>query len=250
LGHGKKRRMDKSFKDLIRKHLERDAAWAEVRDWRTSNTNDRAGVLVIAAILDQALQSAIMTHCVTPDPEILFDFQNDNGAVLSTTAAKINLAYHLGIIPEWMKRDLKSINDIRNVFAHSPQPLSFDRSEIRAKCSELSSSKVTHYWGEFFDYLLGQMPYHIWENNHGRAWGHQQHLMGEVGSDEFNENLRKHNDMVRVGPPHSDNDRNRFWVICIIIFSYLKYEFAAAGPLMFGTSEFYKGVISAAEPPP
>ena len=74
--------------------------------------------------------------------------------------------------------------------------------------------------------------------------------MGEVGSDEFNENLRKHNEMVMVGPPHSENDRNRFWVICIIIFSYLKYEYAEAGPLSFNASKFYTNVISHAAPPP
>lgn len=53
--------------------------------------------------------------------------------------AKINLAYHLGIVDEDNYELLCKINEIRNTFAHGHDVSSFDHPKIKTKMKELKS---------------------------------------------------------------------------------------------------------------
>jgi DNA-binding MltR family transcriptional regulator len=61
---------------------------------------------------------------------------NGNGP-LATFSSRIGVAYLLGLLPSVIRRDPHLIRKIRNDFAHSAEPLSFQFPAIASRCNEL-----------------------------------------------------------------------------------------------------------------
>jgi hypothetical protein len=99
--------------------------------------DDRSIVLMMGALLDQALEAAILAKLpgIKPDNEAYIFL--DDGAPLRDLDAKIRLAFGLQIVGEAARSDLSLIRHIRNAFAHTRLPISFATPEVAAACTHL-----------------------------------------------------------------------------------------------------------------
>ena len=67
----------------------------------------------------------------------------ENYGPLSTFAAKIDMAYALGIIPREMYEELGKIRKLRNEFAHSTDILYFESEKIAPRFADLKKPQTT-----------------------------------------------------------------------------------------------------------
>lgn len=102
--------------------------------------SDRGAVLVAASLLDAGLEAALkkMLAPATKKDDPLF---NSSFSPLRSFAAKIELAYRLGLINREARQMLDILRDIRNDFAHRAESVSLDgeatKSRIRAIFDQL-----------------------------------------------------------------------------------------------------------------
>ena len=100
--------------------------------------SDRSVVILAASFLEQTLEGYIRTKLVDAPPvSKLFE----GYAPLSTFAAKIDIAFALGLIPIHIHDDLRTIKKLRNLFAHKPDSLSFSSSQVADICGNLHDIK-------------------------------------------------------------------------------------------------------------
>jgi DNA-binding MltR family transcriptional regulator len=99
---------------------------------------DRAAALITATILEQGLEYALASHFVELDPNEHRDlFSEDADAPLSSFAARVRLAYALGVFGPKTRDDLTCIRAVRNAFAHAKAHLNFQSPQIIAVCDLL-----------------------------------------------------------------------------------------------------------------
>ena len=89
---------------------------------------DRGTTVVGAAFLNDILATMLRKHFVD-DPNVVHDLLDFQGP-LGTFSSRINLTYSLGLIRNDQFEDLNTVRKIRNAFAHSHQPLSFERPRV------------------------------------------------------------------------------------------------------------------------
>ena len=124
---------------------------------RQDASHDRTNVLICGALLEQSLEEAIASHFQDiPEAERnqLFLPSGDRDAPVSSFYAKCVLAYSLGVFGRRTYSDFNKLRIIRNIFAHSTLPVSFDTPEIAAACG--FGLIDTAPWGD--DDLIGQKP--------------------------------------------------------------------------------------------
>jgi hypothetical protein len=112
---------------------------------------DRAAALIVATLLEQALETAISTHFIQledADKNRLFigSGGGDDG-LLATFSARIQMGFALGIYGPDMRSDLQTIQIIRNVFAHTRRHLDFTSPEVASACNELIFPKKYRWAG-------------------------------------------------------------------------------------------------------
>ena len=106
--------------------------------------SDRGAVLVVAALLDDALESLLRTQFVDEPAvmnqviEPLFDGPI---AALGSLAAKAAMAYALGLINQRTFDDIRQIRRVRNAFAHSSEPVSLDETRIKPLVDGLATNE-------------------------------------------------------------------------------------------------------------
>lgn len=100
------------------------------------NETDRGAVLMAAAFMDDQLKAMLMARLVDDKKMVhrAFDF---NGP-LGTFSSRIDFSYLLGILPKNAQRDLHIIRKIRNIFAHSAAPLTYDDDSVKPLCDSLA----------------------------------------------------------------------------------------------------------------
>jgi hypothetical protein len=106
--------------------------------------DDRAAVLVFAAMVEQYLEIAITAVLKTPPAKTakLFLYESpEGGGPLSTFAAKIKMGEALGLYEESMTNDLNMMKLIRNVFAHARVHVDFKHEAVMAACNALDCVK-------------------------------------------------------------------------------------------------------------
>jgi hypothetical protein len=89
-----------------------------------------------AAVIERALEAAILSRCIPLDEEerkLLFNFEQ--GGPLADFGTRIRFAHALGLFGPKTHQDLKHINVIRNLFAHSTSLLGFSEDEIKDACA-------------------------------------------------------------------------------------------------------------------
>ncbi len=96
---------------------------------------DRAAAIIAAAFFEDRLTLAIRERLVN-DPRVVNPLFKGAGP-LASFAAKIDLAYLLGIYGAPHRAKLHTIRNIRNEFAHNLAPLTFESQKIEGMCATL-----------------------------------------------------------------------------------------------------------------
>jgi DNA-binding MltR family transcriptional regulator len=106
--------------------------------------SDRGVVLVSAAFLDELLEELLRAHFIS-DSKITDELLSNSGP-LGSFSARSKLAYCLDLIHETQFRDLETVRKIRNEFAHSHRPATFDSDRIRDLCQNLKYAQLVPDW--------------------------------------------------------------------------------------------------------
>ena len=111
------------------------------------NDHPRSAAIVGATYLDDVTRLAILTKLV--------DLSKDETdrlfvgfAPLSSFSAKIQMAYAMGLIGKKTRHDLKTIRDIRNVFAHASVSVTFETEAVANAINGLHFGKLSEAWNE------------------------------------------------------------------------------------------------------
>jgi hypothetical protein len=103
--------------------------------------NDKVAILLHASVLDANLGVCIALHIADANPLISYDevqkIIHGEHAALGTFSSKIHLAYLVGIVDAAARNDLDCIRRIRNAFAHSALPLTFQTKQVVDECKKL-----------------------------------------------------------------------------------------------------------------
>jgi DNA-binding MltR family transcriptional regulator len=103
--------------------------------------NDRAVILVGGAMLENALEKAILSRLREPQTSTEDDVLFSERGILSTFSQKIWAAYFLKIIGPSVRRDIDLVRAIRNAAAHEMKTISFNGTpEISSRCRELRAA--------------------------------------------------------------------------------------------------------------
>lgn len=95
---------------------------------------DSSVAILASSFLDNCLEQCIREKLADDDVKNKL-FQGYGP--LATFSAKIDIALLLGLIPIKIHKDLNTIRRIRNLFAHKPEPTSFDAGQMRDLASNL-----------------------------------------------------------------------------------------------------------------
>jgi hypothetical protein len=141
-----------SLSDLSRERWTQEEHSAIAREF--SEGSDRAAALVGSSIAETGLVEAINSKFRS-----LTEAQKNNlfygpTAPLGSFAAKIMLGYALGIYGAKVRSEFDKIRAIRNVFAHSPRPYSFDNPTLTHALQGLRDIKLD----EFFPRGASRVP--------------------------------------------------------------------------------------------
>jgi hypothetical protein len=106
----------------------------EVRGLR----NDRGAAILLAANVENALDSVLLRVLDDSKQDDLFSFHGP----LGTFSSKILMAQALELIGPETFSNLTYIRHIRNAFAHSKKPINFKTPEVKAACQLLKIQYV------------------------------------------------------------------------------------------------------------
>ncbi|GMO96259.1 MltR family transcriptional regulator [Bradyrhizobium sp. TM239] len=101
---------------------------------------DRAAAIVAAAFIERHLELALKARLVQDDT-YLKDMFRSSGP-LGSFSSKIRMAYLLGICSKETTRDLETIKNIRNAFAHDVLIAGFDNQRINDLTENLENATV------------------------------------------------------------------------------------------------------------
>lgn len=108
--------------------------------WKEDADKDRTTAIMGATFVEYGLQVAITRRMPSDadDPEFKYLFGTDTEfAPLSDFSSKIKMARALGIISKDEKSQIDCIRSIRNAFAHTMSPISFQTGEIASFFEDL-----------------------------------------------------------------------------------------------------------------
>lgn len=113
--------------------------WNDLLIAEFGKESDRAAVILVASLFDNALESLLRTTLVpsASNTDEVFDTPN---APLGTFSGKISMANRIGLISPRFCRDLHLIRRIRNEFAHNVSGCTFDSGPVNSRCLELAKS--------------------------------------------------------------------------------------------------------------
>lgn len=115
--------------------------------------SDRGVALMAGAFVENALWVCICSRIVDPGEKIRKVWFEGPTAPFATFSAKITLGRALGIYGSGMEKRLTLIKNIRNQFAHSARPLTFENSTVTTACKQLTPE------GEKYERLRGRQIY-------------------------------------------------------------------------------------------
>jgi hypothetical protein len=104
------------------------------------NGSDRSVAIILSAEVERFLEFAILakfTNIAGKDKLIGSD------GPIATFSRKIQIGYAMGLYNSELRDDLDRIRDVRNDFAHSVMPISFNTSSVRSRCLMLKQSAPT-----------------------------------------------------------------------------------------------------------
>jgi len=104
-----------------------------------ANESDRGALIVSAALLDDALLNMLKAK-FCPSLEREDELFEGIYAPLGTFAAKIDLAYRVGLFNAEFRKVLHLMRKLRNDFAHSVHKVDFSDPTVQSRLRELSDS--------------------------------------------------------------------------------------------------------------
>lgn len=115
--------------------------------------NEMAAVLMIGSLLDSTLQKFILARFPRPPDDIKGDMFG-SGSPLREFSSKIKIGYAMGLYGPKTRKDLDSIREVRNNFAHTLQPINFETTEVINVCKRIKFLNRAHDEGEIFKWDL------------------------------------------------------------------------------------------------
>jgi hypothetical protein len=103
------------------------------------NASDRVAGISAAAFVDDTLARTIAAHFIELDEKLQERIFEGPSSPLGSFSAKIAIGYAIGLYGPLTCEDLDIIRSIRNTFAHTAAPTSFDDPSIQAKCEQLKT---------------------------------------------------------------------------------------------------------------
>jgi hypothetical protein len=100
------------------------------------NSPDRAAAIVAASFIERHLELALKARLLR-DEDYLKEMFRSSGP-LGSFASKIRMAYLLGICSKETTKDLETIKNIRNAFAHDVLIVDFETQRIRDLANNLT----------------------------------------------------------------------------------------------------------------
>ena len=99
-----------------------------------NNETDRGCALLAVSFLEKSIEKCLSNKLIGSKnhKKLLFDF---NGP-LGNFSNKLSLSYSIGIITKMEYEQLQQIRKIRNLFAHSFKPITFETKEINDKVQQ------------------------------------------------------------------------------------------------------------------
>ena len=125
-----------------------------------ANESDRGAVIVSAALLDDALLNMLKAK-LCPSLEREDELFEGIYAPLGTFAAKIDLAYRVGLINAEFRKILHLMRKLRNDFAHSVHKVDFTDRTVQSRLRELfrlNSKILFAMWEDLSDIADEQAP--------------------------------------------------------------------------------------------
>jgi hypothetical protein len=99
---------------------------------------DHMLAITSAAYVDYALEMVIRDRLRVDKDEAPKMFDGAGNGFLATTSAKITIAYAARFVEKNGRDDLRIINKVRNIFAHSMHQIDFKHSKVAELCRKLS----------------------------------------------------------------------------------------------------------------
>ena len=135
-----------------------DLFFDEVMEFRAGlrGETDRGCALMAAAFLDDQL-GRLLRSVLVDDAKAVDELVGPSGA-LGAFSSRIEACYALGLLPPLARRDLHLIRKVRNEFAHTLSPRTFEEPSIASRCSELHYAFVVvtdRVRGRFTNAALG-----------------------------------------------------------------------------------------------
>jgi hypothetical protein len=103
------------------------------------NASDRIAAISATAFLDDSLGVALRARFIPMGNDWADKIFSGSGAPMNTLSSKIMVGYALGLYGPMTRKDLDTIRNIRNYFAHTALPLDFGKEEIIEKCGKLTT---------------------------------------------------------------------------------------------------------------
>ncbi|MHB1758464.1 MAG: DUF4145 domain-containing protein [Leptospirillum sp.] len=116
-----------------------DKAWEEI-----NKGNDRSAAIIGAAFVEDSLQCALESRMIGLNSQVFNEIFNNVNGPLCSFSSKILLGFALGLYREVLKKDLNVIRNIRNAFAHSMKPITFDIPEVENELKNLRFLEWDH----------------------------------------------------------------------------------------------------------
>lgn len=115
---------------------ESEAAWKEIRE-----ASPRAAAILAVAYIESVIRFVIASRFVPLTDDELSPLYNSSGP-LSSFLQAVELGFALGLYGQIIHRDLTIIRVIRNAFAHTMKPLSFDTPDFAKEIANLQYLKT------------------------------------------------------------------------------------------------------------
>lgn len=129
----------KSFLSLTKlaAQFPEDSAFFELLIDTVTERNERAAVLAVVSLLEGALQKSLTTEFL-PDSKGKLEYMFGSGAPLRPFSAKIRIGFALKVFGPNTRDNLDAIREVRNSFAHTMSPISFDTPEVANVCKRIT----------------------------------------------------------------------------------------------------------------
>ena len=123
-------------------------AWLQVGESMNIESNDRVLAIVAVAFLDDVLGELLNRRVADVDKSTVKRAIPATGSF----ASRIDLATVVGLLADEEASDLRTLNKIRNRFAHRALSLTFEDSDIQTQCQSLHLIKNAEADGQPIDW--------------------------------------------------------------------------------------------------